>query len=395
MRKLMLFFVCISLFCFYGKSQISIHTNQVERFHDLMRYSEEKAGGKLNCKRANEVELQVIFDKNANDSRLNALIDSLLNTSVLYSPEVIKNVSIRQLKEAKGKEAYRIALTIFPDFCMDITAGMTSIWMDYWNSEYRYRTDNIVTQLKTNKNELIEIIETECKALLPDGADMNIEINIHIIVDGNRGSFQFDNNAMMDMAFGDFGDFSVFVNVLKHEMHHAYYGKWLAEKMSNKERNEIENYFYEFQKSFLFEGIAQRYTHKDLSAEVKQMYANKELITELFDEWISLIREVKGNSPLEAFSTYQNNEFDSAVERLKKYYPGNKDSIEYPHRPNFTYYLSYNIYNSIFESGGQEKLKYVIENPDKLLLVYNELHTNSAVVPKIPNDIVMLWQENF
>jgi hypothetical protein len=74
---------------------------------------------------------------------------------------------------------------------------------------------------------------------------------------------------------------------------------------------------------------------------------------------------------------------------LKKYYPGNIDSIEYERRPNFTYYLSYNIYNLIFESGGHENLKYVIENPDKLLLVYNELYTDSMVVPKIPDDVVI------
>jgi len=386
-------FLCLSLSCVYGKAQIVIHTNQVENFHNLMKYYEERAGGELNCKRTNATDLQAAFDKNSKDNRLNELIDNLLNSSALYTPEQIKNVSIFQFIEAKGKEAYKVAFTILPDYCVNITGGMNESWVEYWNGKYWELVENGIIALNANKNEIIEIMKVECQALLPNDTDMDMEINIHIVIDGNRGSFQFDNNIMMDMLDAKFVDFSYFVNVLKHEAHHAYYRQWLAEKALNKERNEIENYFYEFQKSFVFEGIAQRYTHGNLSSEVKQMYANKELIVELFEEWTSLIRAVQGDSPLEVFFVYQNNEFDNAIERLKRFYPG--DSPEYPHRPNFTYYLSYNIYNSIFESGGQEKLKYVIENPEKLLLVYNEVHTDSMLIPQIPEDVVMLWQNNF
>ena len=125
------------------------------------------------------------------------------------------------------------------------------------------------------------------------------------------------------------------------------------------------------------------------------MFANKELITELFNEWISMLRGVKGDSPQTAWAIFQESFGDIAIERLKKYYPGSMDSLEYPNRPTALYYLSYNMYNSIFESGGNEKLKYVIENPDKLLWVYNELHTDSMLIPRIPNDVIKLWQDNF
>ena len=78
---------------------------------------------------------------------------------------------------------------------------------------------------------------------------------------------------------------------------------------------------------------------------------------------------------------------------MEKYYPGKIDS--YAGRPTAMYYLSYNIYNSIFQTGGHDQLKYVIENPEKLLSVYNELYSESMLVPQIPDDVVALWQVNF
>jgi len=85
-------------------------------------------------------------------------------------------------------------------------------------------------------------------------------------------------------------------------------------------------------------------------------------------------------------------EYEKAVERGKKYYQGKNESQHISALAR--YFLSYHIYNSIFEAAGQEKLKYLIENPDKLLLFYNELYTDSMIVPRIPDDIILLWQEN-
>ena len=118
MKKLLLFLGCLFLSNNYGKAQISIHTVQIEAFHNLMSYAEEKAGGKLTCKNANEIELQTAFDKNSNDSKLNALIDSLLTSSAQYFPQVIENVNARFSSEkvAKGREAYKVAFTVLPDF---------------------------------------------------------------------------------------------------------------------------------------------------------------------------------------------------------------------------------------------------------------------------------------
>jgi hypothetical protein len=222
---------------------------------------------------------------------------------------------------------------------------------------------------------------------------MNIEVDIYIIADGNRGAFQIDNMIVMDVVCTHSIDLPLFINVLTHEMHHVYYCKWFTEKTADKKRNKGDNCLFEYQTGFIIEGIAQQHDFDAFNTELKQMYANKELITELFDEWISMMRKLKGAFPKVKYSMFQMTEFKKAVRRMEKYYPGEIDS--YAGRPTGIYYLSYNIYRSIFESGGHDRLKYVIENPDKLLLVYNELHSESMVVPQIPDDVVMLWQVNF
>jgi len=401
MNKLLLLLACIALSCGYGKAQISMHTAQIEAFHNLMRYVEEKAGGKLNCNPIDGVDLQVVLERNSNDSKLSALIDTLLNSSVFYSPEHIKNVTtwLSAEKVLSGREAYKAAFTVLPDFCVGITGGITHAWVAYWNHEHRERVDNAIIELMANQNEILENVKSTLKTLLPRDIDMNTETNIHIMVDGNRGPHVFGNNVMMDMVailiFTGFSDFSNFINILKHELHHIYYGEWFAEKTGNKERNEGKNFLYTYQMMFIFEGIAQRIDFDDKSSEAKQMYANRELIAELFDEWISVMRGMKGDSPQVAFQMFQESFGDIAIERLKRFWPGDPDSMEIPNRPNVTYTLSYNLYNSIYEAGGHEKLKYIIENPEKLLLVFNELHTDSMIVSRIPDDVVKLWQDNF
>jgi hypothetical protein len=273
---------------------------------------------------------------------------------------------------------------------------MTDTWINlYWNSEIKQLLNSALSEFEASKNEIIESVIAACKPLLPSDVDLNIGIEIHIIADGNRAGIQFDNKIIME-AFLLLGLPSLglpsFIHLLKHEVHHAYYGKWFAKKTANRERNKSERLLYKYQETFISEGIAQRLDFDGFSPEDKQMFANKELIIELFDEWISLMRELTGDSPQTAHLKYQENHYKNAVERKRKYYPG--EMTNEANRPTVEYYLSYNIYNSIFESGGQEKLMYVIENPDKLLLVYNELHTDSMLVPRIPDDIVTLWKNN-
>ena len=401
--KKSLLLACFFLFCTLGKSQITIHTAQIEAFHALMTYIEEKAGGKLTCGCFDGVDLQAVFDRNSKDSTLNVLIENLLNSSPYYLPERIRNVRIWLTDDeeatAQGKDAYRIAFTILPDFCVtDMTGGMPRTWIQYWNHEDREQVDNAIIELKANKEEIVKITKSSIKTLLPSDIDMDAKINIHIIVAGNRGDHVFGNDVMMDMIWWlllyDGFDLSHFTSVLKHEMHHVYYIRWLAERIGNRERTEGERFLWWYQRSFMVEGIAQRFDSGDKSPGVKQMFASRELITELFDEWIYVMRGMMGDYPQLAFQIYRESLADIAVERLKRFWPGDPDLMEMPARPNVTYYLSYNIYNLIYKSGGHEKLRFVIENPEKLLSVFNELHTDCMIVPRIPEDVVALWYNN-
>ena len=125
------------------------------------------------------------------------------------------------------------------------------------------------------------------------------------------------------------------------------------------------------------------------------MYANRELLAELFDEWITLMRKMKGNVIEDEYAIAWDELGERSYEWQKKYWPGNPDFIPQVCRPTVFYYVGYNLYNSINEYGGYEKLKYVIDNPEKLLLIYNELYTDSMLIPRIPDDVVELWQNNF
>jgi len=399
--KKQLLFVWLFLFCAAGKAQITINTAQIEAFHNLMQYIEQKAGRTLSCECLEGVDLQAVFDKNSQDSTLNVLIENLLNSSPYYLPERLRFVGVWLTDDgeatAQGKHAYRIAFTILPDFCVRISGRMSETWIQYWNHEDRNQVDNSIGELKANQKEIIKNAKPGIKALLPDDVDMNAEINIHIITAGNAGDHMFGNDIMMDMIWWvlyESFDISRFTKVLKHEIHHVFYIPWLAERFGNKERNLGERLLWRYQESFILEGVASFFDFPLSSPEGKQMFANRELIAELFDEWTTVIRGLMGDSPRKYFSIFQNEWGPVSVERLKRFWPGDPDSIVFAGRPTVTYSVSHNIYLSILESGGHEKLKFVIENPAKLLSVFNELHTECMIVPRVPDDIVVLWKNN-
>jgi len=366
-----------------------------------MRYIEEKAGGKLACKKGDTTELQTAFNKNSKDSKLNALIDSLMNTTVRYDGRMgLRHITVENFskKTPRAKEAYRVAFTVLPDFCVELVGGIdnkTEIWVEYWNNhEHRERVENAVIELSASMEAIIESLTPDLKALLPDDVDMSVEVNIHLIVDGD-GAFFYGNHSVMDLVDEGFVNSPDFFATLKHEIHHIYYGNWFQERFGKKERSRSDWNLYAYQRRFITEGIATLYGHDLVPLEVQQMYANKDLIAELFDEWISLIRGLKGDSPEDAREIIWDYLGERSFEWQKKYWPGDPDNIIQGYRPTVFYYVSYNLYNAILEHGGHEKLKYVIENPDKLPSVYNELYSETMLIPRIPDDVVMLWQNNF
>jgi hypothetical protein len=296
-----------------------------------------------------------------------------------------------------GKDAYRVAFTILPDFCVNITGNRAEIWVEYWNNhELRERIENSVIELKTNMDEIVEGMASDLKALLPHDVDMGVETHIHFILDGYAGAFFQNNHIVFDLLEEVFTDFSFILSALAHELHHVFYGSWLIERLPNiEERNQGERLLIDYQIRFIIEGIATRYDFPFRSQEVKQMFANRELMAELFDEWISVMRGLIGNNPRPYWDIWRTYSDARSLERLKRFWSGDEpDLTDVFARPCVIYYLSFNVYNLIYESGGHEKLKFVIENPAKLLSVFNELHTECMIVPRVPDDIVMLWKNN-
>jgi len=400
MKKLLVFLCCLSLSISYGTAQIIIHTSEIGTFHNLMKYIEEKAGGTLGCKKADTTVLQNAFEKNRKDAKLTALIDSLMNTSVRQYRNGLQHISVQNFRERTpiSVGAYRVAFTVLPDFCVELVGGIgnkTEIWVEYWNNhEHRERIESATTEINANMEKMVESLTADLKVLLPDDVDMDAEVNIHLIIDGHDGAFFMGNHIAMDLLSDDFANFSTDLSTLTHEIHHVYYSNWLHERFGNKERSQSDWNLYVYQRRFITEGIATRYGFSDKRSEVKQMYSNRELLAELFDEWISVMRGIKGNSQ-QAFEIAWDYLGERSIEWQKKYWPGDPNAIIQGYRPTVFYYLSYNLYNSIYEHGGHEKLKFVIENPEKLLSIYNELYTDSMLIPRIPEDIVILWHENF
>jgi len=399
--KKQLLFVCLFLFCALGKAQIIVHVSEIEKFHNLMRHIEKKAGGELRCERGNELQLQAAFERNSKDSTLNALIDNLVNSMVSYYGRLgLRHVSVNNFSEEipRAREAYRVAFTVLPNFCVDLVGGRPNkpeLWVEYWNDiEHRKRIENAVIELSASMEEIVESMTSDLKALLPRDVEMDVEMNIHLITHGD-GAFFFGNNIVMDLLCESFANFSNFFATLTHEVHHVFYGNWLWGRFANKERNQGERYLFSYQMRFILEGTASFYEIPLLPSELKQMKANRELNAELLDEFILIMRGLAGDNPQyyywEVFRDYLG---ERSFEWQKRFWPGDPDSIIQGFRPTVIYYLSFNIYNLIYESGGHEKLKFVIENPAKLLSVFNELHTECMIVPRVPDDIVLLWKNN-
>ena len=381
------------------EDKVSISVEPIKRFFHLMNYIESKSETEFNCKRGSKSEMKKVYKLNAKDLQLTSLIDSLL-VSRAYSPPVSRYVKLfgySNLRKPKGREAYKTAFMLFPNYCVDMTAGMPSLWVNFWKSKDRFRVDTILKKIEANKNNLTKSIIQNCTTLLPKDVDLKLETEIYLTIDGNRSGFQTGNMIIMDMIWAKSSDydFQKFKNTLTHELHHVYYEKWLNDAVSIKSLNNRKKLLLEMQINFIKEGTAQQFTYPNYPQPVQEMYYNRELINELFVEWILLIRKTKKAFPKLNYALYSKNIYENATVRLRKYYPQKITSSAFSYRPTVLYYLSYHIYNTILEEGGKEKLLYVIENPNKLFAVYNKLHNETMLVPKIPDDVVELWTSNF
>jgi len=375
---------------------ISVCAEPAYRFYKLMNYLEKKAIDGFNCKGTNKTILKQNYKSNKNDRRLQEMIDSLLSMPVYDALSEISRIYNKYgITVKKGKKTYRDAFNNLPYHCVAMNAGRPSSWVEYWKKDYQSRMFTIIDYIQSNEKEIITNSIDRSQTLLPRDCNLNINVEILLAFDGNRGSFEKDQMIVMEIFNSKLYDTAFFMNVLTHELHHRFYGEWLDKKLSNKKRNNKLTTLLMLQKSFLMEGIAQQYTISNFNSQAKELLCNKILMNEIYDDWISSIRKINTSSfPKITIAKIMHREFSKGMYWLNKYCskPVKRETEMY--RPSVIYYLSYHLFNSIFEKKGLEGLSYVIENPDQLLKEYNKIYTDNMLIPRIPDDIAILWSNN-
>ncbi|HCT30431.1 MAG TPA: hypothetical protein DIW31_06800 [Bacteroidales bacterium] len=373
---------------------IDIDIKQTEKFYDLMNYLEKKSPTGFNNLSTKPDKEKI--ESNFNDKVLINKIDSLTSLPIYRKFEKI-SISWVNKKRYSGKKSYKMAFMYLPFKQINMTAGMPEMWVRFWQNGLDKNVKPLLNYISSNREEFLRKVINKTNIYLPsEAADSTSKTNIFICIDGNRGSFQWDNNIVMDLLYYNNFDTSAFTNTLCHELHHRYYVDWLNKNAPLKGITSKQRVLKAFQISLIEEGVAQQFNFVDKNEQSKTLYNNRQLIEELFNKLVALIREIETQKNIKKwYKTQSRQEFDYSMSLLKKYSPNGYDFRTIPNRPSITYYISYHLYNSIYESGGYDKLKYVIENPKELLNVYNSIYTPEFLIPKIPEDIVNIWRGNF
>ncbi len=234
--------------------------------------------------------------------------------------------------------------------------------------------------------------------MLPKHITLPFTTDVIFKLDNNKGSFTTDSQIFMEMIGFATDDFNIdrFTNVLTHELHHIYYGYWFANQLPSKNMSDKEEALFNYMRPLIFEGIADQFTYKDYSEEVKLLYNDRLLIEELFTSMTTSVRKIaNSNESLKIYEEENNKIWDSRMFYLKKYLPDGYEESTFNYAPTLVYYLGYHLYNSILQKGGKARLDFVLENFDCLLEEYNKIYSTDLLIPKIPDDIVKLWKESF
>ncbi len=385
------------VFCSFNKhKEISLTFNlqPAERFINLMNYLEKSnKNGFKNTQISQEAKNQNL-QLNKKDVELAKKIDSLLSLPI-YNDFSENMMALIDSTKYLGKEAYRNAFFSLPLECIRMRAGLPELWVKFWENDYNSKAVSFLSEIAKQKDEINKKVVNASLIFLPENIEAK-KIEILFCFDGNRGCFATEDKIIMDMlSFQDF-DISKFSNILAHELHHILYNDYLSNYLSIDEKNQHQKALFSFQERIISEGIAQQINYKDYTNQVKALYNNEQLIKELYNEWITSMREIsKSNNPVECYEKARSKMWNISEGKLKKYCTSKIESRTMSHRPTIDYYISYQLYNSILQKGGVKKLKYVIEYPDCLLKEYNNVYTETLLIPKIPDDIVDLWKTNF
>ena len=108
-----------------------------------------------------------------------------------------------------------------------------------------------------------------------------------------------------------------------------------------------------------------------------------------------LFRISESETPFETFEELNSKMWINSNLLLEKYCKDDLENETSSHRPTYLYYISYLLYDTIEKNGRNEEIKFVIEHPETLLEVYNNLWSENDLIPKYPIDIIEIWKNNF
>lgn len=396
-KYLVICVVCIITSCkSKQKTVLSFNIEPAEKFIELIDYLESKSEAGFNSNIDSKELIKQQFELNRRDTLLIQKIEALLSLPVYNELGKITATYIDSI-EYTGKEAYRLTFLNLPSSIPRMRGAVAEQWVDFWKKGFDKPAALLLQEIKSQEKKVIHTALNNCYNLLPDGIPYNQPIEVIFCFDGNRGSYAKDNTIVMDMLDFPSTDISHFNKVLAHELHHVIYGDWLHNDLLKINITIKNNALFKYQRRIIVEGIAQQITYPDYSNQVKNLYNNKALIEELFVDWINTMRQIAKSKQPNLDLQHINKEMwgSRSNKWLKKYVSNEIEEETFSRRPTTDYYISYHLYNAIYQKGGIKRLKYVVKNYDCLLEEYNNIYASDLLIPKIPSDVVSIWQNTF
>ncbi len=344
------------------------------------------------------IEIMNLTMNNQIDKLLDVKIDSLLNQPV-YT-ELTNNISlITKNKKYIGNDAYKYAFKNLNNENFIMSGDINNYWKEWWKKTDKKKLLHFINEVKSNKTDIIKQSTKYINTYLPSKIDTSQHIDVVLCFDGNRGCFTENNMLVMDLLDIN-NNMNSFIKTFSHELHHIYYRKWLNKQIKFKNKNKNQKILIDYQKKLILEGIAQQINFDDslvYTNDIKELYFNKELINELANDWFNHFRKInKSKQPDKYYKELINKIWgNQAIDKLNRYYKGNKMDDALESRPTVFYYIGFHLYYDVYKNGGKEKLDYVISQPKDLLIYYNKLRKDNDFIPIIPKDIIKIWNKSF
>ena len=376
-----------------NESILVFDSEPAEKFIEIIDYIEKSSNQKLIFKKFPEQIIASNFIKNKTDKTLNNKINNLLKLSA-YDKLNEGATAYTDSLVVKGIEAYKLAFFNLPYKRTRMNGDMSYLWIDYWENNHNLKASEFLNDINENSESIKNKAIRFSDEYYPSNIVKRDTIKTIFCIDGYRSSFTSENIIYMELIASTDFNIERFTKILSHELHHINYSNWL---LDNYEFNsEKQKGIYNFQRGFILEGIAQQINFLDYNEQVKNLYDNKELLTELNKDFIeNLVRISKSKTPIETSKESNSNMWRKSSAFLEKYCKEDYEEYTISHRPTFKYYVSYKLYELIEKNGKKGEFKFVLEHPESLLEVYNNLRNENSILPKYQEEIVELWKSNF